>query len=809
MPVRFRLLCCAVLSCALGATACSDDPSDGGSTDTGTDTTDTGADVADDTGDDTSEDTGEDTSVDAEPDAEPDVEEDALADVEVDAPVCGGETQCIDERTGRPSLTVCREAGYPEGTLCIAESDTLACCVPPFACETDDDCEAARADEGFCPDDRYGCTCVVETGTCVPDVCSTDAECGEGESCLTGRCQETPDAATYVARILTRENVGATGSTRQMVAVAVSPDDATDTLPGAAIDWTVAEGDATIDAAGLLTLGDTAGAVTVEARVAANSADPGDSVVIDAVDAAEDREMLVIVFDESTRAAIEGASVLLVGDDFTETGLTDDAGRVRWDDLDGGDLHVFADGYAYVSVYGLEDGTHAVALTPTQRARITEVRDGFVCDTEDPFTTLDETECGSGDLPPCLCYELENIDVVKGVPSFENVAGGGELDISLSGFSLGNTLLDLNFDLIVGPNIERIIPPNPVINLDDPVDIPSGVTMYFNNSPFVDSFIGTAPAGERTLWSIGGSVPLGETLVELLPSLSGDLEFGPIIAAVLPLFEDFYSGVTESVTLTPGGTFPVRDPGLVLEVPTQRRLEVDAPALPEVGEAWADTFIVLGGALVPGEGFVPTGVSGATDVVGRGAADGIVDADEDEDGNQNPFISMAPIHGSINTSSTQYLFASVALTLGDVPGAPREATSGLLTAIEPGGALPSVLEYGREAFPPIPAGSSWSNDEGERTLALEGNGADWAFYRVVFRGDGDRLWVVYVPADTESVVLPEPAEDYEDRVARGRANVVGVGFRGDAVTYGELFEANGTNLPELFELVDRFAVAGF
>ena len=776
-------------------------------------TPDTGpVDVVDDVSVDTSVDTADSSPADA---GEPDTAVDAaLPDVQPDVveEPCPGSILCFDERTGNPSAAVCANNGFPAGTTCVEESDTVACCVLPFACETDADCEASRDIEGFCPDERFPCACQTD-GTCITDICSADSECASGELCSSGRCATVDPNLDRTARILTRTAYLQPGDTLSLQAVAVSVDDVRVTDPTATIEWAIESGTgSTINTDGEFTAGDEVSTIVVRATLAGEG-DPGDSVTIYTLGPVAENTSRVIVVDEATREPISAAFVYrdpVEGED--ERAGSDANGVVSFGDSATSMVHVIANGYAYVSVVSPVGDTLLVALPPIQTADITEVRDGFVCDSAAVGTTLEENEqCGDVGQVPCLCYDLEGVDVARGVPDFVNVPGDGELDVAISGFSLGNALLDLNFDLIVGPEITRIPPEDSPIPLDDEIGIPSGVSLYYNNGPFVDSFIGTSSAGERVMWSIGGTVFLSDVLVEILPSLGGDLAFGPIIAALLPIFDDFYSGISAPLELSSTGTFPVRDPGIVLDVPTQRRVEVTVPQLPVIGSGYSDTVIILGGALMPGEGFVPMGITGGTDVLGTATPDGFVDANQNTEAIDALGISMAPIHGAIDTPFTQYMLASVALRLDDSGTGPREATSGILSVLPIGAALPTEIEFGRAAFPQFVVDATWDGSEGVRRMELGSREEPVDMYRVVFQGPAGRNWVVYADGDADGFTLPTSlfGTDLQDRAASGRVNVIALSFNDESgVDFGSLLDADGRDLMDLFAFIEGFSIIG-
>lgn len=772
--------------------------SDADDADTGADARiDAGADVASDATPDAGETpdagdtdgTGADSGDDAE-DAD---------DADADEGPCLGSLLCLDEVSGNPSRRVCLDNGFPEGTTCERQGD-VACCVPPFACATNADCEASRESESFCADPRFPCLCDVDSGACFTGVCSADAECGEGERCLDGVCVAAPEASTLVARILTQPNLVGQGDEVPLVAVAVNADDPSQVDVSAPITWTLeTEGtDASIDDEGVLSVGTSANALLVRAQVAANPDDVGDTLELFAAD--PDGITTVWVWDEHSRTPIEGATVVVNG----EARTTFAGGAVGgWQSEPPYEVHVFAEGYTYVSLFGVDESSIYVPLAPHTRAQIAQLGEDGVCASEDPdlVATADASEsCGGTTERACLCYALENVDVVRGTPDYALTPVFGDTQVALSGFALGNSLLDLNFDLILGPEITRDLGA-----LADDAAVPSGVTLEFNGEGLVESYVATAPAGERLVWTVGGRVTLTAILPDILGQIGGTLEVGPLIALVLPFFEDFYSGVSSPVAMNAAGTFPVRDPALELRVPTQRRTQVDVPSLPELPRGWTDTVIVLGGVLVPGQGFVPTGISGGADATGDEEPDGEIDADADEAGLQPLPLAMAPMHGPTLSAHSQYMVAAVALMLNDdFEGAPAQASAGVLRTLEPGSLVPSDVDFGVDAFPSFSFGAEWSF--ATRTLELGEGDAD--MFRIVFEGQRERRWIVYAPAGTTSITLPAPSGDLDfvDHTANEDVTVVGVSLRD--LDYADVVRADHRNLSDLFAYISGFSILG-
>ena len=213
--------------------------------------------------------------------------------------------------------------------------------------------------------------------------------------------------------------------------------------------------------------------------------------------------------------------------------------------------------------------------------------------------------------------------------------------------------------------------------------MPSGVTLEFNGEALVDST--SQQRRPVTDWSGRWWASHSRRSCDILGQIGGDLQIGPIIALVLPFFDDFYSGVAPLLTMDAEGTFFVRDPELTLRVPTRVVRRSRCRRSPAAPCGWTDTAIVLGGVLVPGQGFVPTGISGGADATDGEVADGAIDGDLDEPGVQPLPLSMAPMHGPILSSGSRYMVAAVALMLDDgFDGAPASATSGVIRTYEAG-----------------------------------------------------------------------------------------------------------------------------
>jgi hypothetical protein len=384
------------------------------------------------------------------------------------------------------------------------------------------------------------------------------------------------------------------------------------------------------------------------------------------------------------------------------------------------------------------------------------------------------------------------------------------------GYSLGNSLLDLNFELIVGPNILRDLSGGP-IPTDDPAEIPGGITLAFNGSPIVGAFTVMGLPGERIMWAVGGRVSISENpnlLSDIIEQIEGDIDIGQIIAVVLPLFANFYSGIDPNVVLEidEDGSSTVIERDIAVEIPLGRRLFIEAPMLPETEGQPLETGLFLAGAMVPGHGFVPFGITAAVDDAEDSPEDRRLDGDPQTPEIDPVILSSAPIHSGIRSPQTRYALVSVALSLSDVSGSDvqaRENTSGLITRMEPGVPFPEVIEFDDDSFPGLAEGSTY--DAETRTVTIVPN-EDFEpdFYRVLFKADQGRTWQVHLPIGVMSYELPdltEEIDDWEDRTLEEKVSLIAVRLEeGLGATYAGLISTTAPNLDALIDFVDAFAV---
>lgn len=747
MSTRFLILSMAL---CLGLAACSDDSKNSTTAPQNNGVPDAGDDVTDDTGDDADE---------------PDVTEDEDTG---DPSMCPeGQLECLDD-FGQPDQSICGAAARCE----------MGCCVEQFRCTMDSECAERAGEDNNCPNAGLDCLCNEDTGACFTRICSTHEECDEGEVCASGSCITAPEEAGLQARILAAPRLLATGEVGEVVAVAFDPDAPEVVVPDIALTYASdSDSVATVDGANVTGAG--AGTATITVTVTANDADPGDTAQVQVLGEAQEGVRITAV-DEGTYRPVAGATIVphAGGDNVT----TNENGVAHLPEA--GDFTVMAEDRSFVSVVGATGTDLIVPLPLTVRTDL----------------ELDE------EAREIIYDGLHNVDIIQGKPNFSDVTNLGELEIALNGFALGSDLLDLNFDLIIGPSVEQFLPANTPLPIptEDPIDIPGGVTLYVNAQPVVARYLLVAPPGEKTLWSLGGRISISQNpnlVPDIIGSIEGNINIGQIVAIVLPFFNDFYSGLQPGIELGQEAQLPPREIDVRLAVPTARRVTIDPPELPTIGGDWVDGVLFLGGAVVPGQGFVPTGVTAALDEANPDdVADGKLDGDKTQPGDQPISLFMSPLHGGLQSQRSRYALALVALSFDQLDGG-KEATSVILSLSQPGEAVPREANLPRATFPAFREGSTWDAETRTATLT-DAEGVDTV--RLVFDGDAGNRWIVWAHPGTTEVTLPNPDQHGFTDFEKERVRVVGLDLEG--ATFDDLVATDGRDLVDVIDVTIGFAI---
>ena len=695
---------------------------------------------------------------------------------------CGvGGTSCLDQG-GIPDLSLCQP-----GWQC-----TQGCCVEPFRCADDATCAARSGMDNNCKDGRFDCQCNEGTGACFTFICTVDADCSGGQLCADGACVEAP-VTGLVARILTPGRVLVQGEELALQIVAYDPAEPSATVTdGVTFDVTTSDAQVIALGTGTAVLGaGMSGQATITAKVTGNANDPGDTLVLTNVAAPAADLVRVSALDANTRRPIEGATVVLHAE-TPLTATTDAEGAATFADAGAGPytVTVMAAGYGYMTLAGTASDDVLV-----------------------PLSQLVNTEVGLNEETRELVFDqLENVDIVSGTADFTHALNLGEIEVALAGFGIGAGLLDLNFELIIGPNIPQYFPANNLgLPTNSPTDIPGGVVLNLNRRALVENYNLIGREGEQILWSLGGRISLIENpnlVTQIIGAVGGNFNVGTIVAAVLPFFRNFYSGLRTDVVLESQPTLPLRsDVDVQLKVPTGIEVGMNPPVMPQANGQYLEGIVVLGGALVDGRGFVPLGITAALDTTDDStAADGIVDGDPGVNGDQPVSMRMSPLHSGLLGPNTRYAVVTVALRF-DTSGGLGEATSVMISRVAPGMAIPAQATLPRADFLPFGEDSTWgdANDGANRGLHVASvAGAD--VMRTVFDGEGGSQWVVWSSTALADVVLPNPADfGLVDPSARRKVRVQAVDLE-DGVDFDGLTAAGGRNLTDIIDVAEAFSL---
>jgi hypothetical protein len=595
----------------------------------------------------------------------------------------------------------------------------------------------------------------------VPALCRGIDDCDEGEVCDGGICREPDTADVETIIINTRPSPLRPGDSIQFTATALDSSGAV--VLGQQFDFTSSETPVGTFAARLFTAGDTAGRTEVTARPAGAASPVSAPVSVINLGADSDDVVRVVVIDRETSAPVRGALVI------PETGAsanTDASGTVSFDVDPGDSLTVFADDYNYVTLFGIGELQSAlVVLSPASGSAETA---GFT-----------------------------------GRMDFSGVSTSGDASIGLAGAAIGGTLVDLDLGRLLGDSFNTQISAPGIGNQEVP--LPGGLVAivdFFGIGPVKEIYYARSNGGLGFAWSLGGKVNVGD-LFGLFGG--GGTDIGQIIGALLPLFESFNHDLVSFVAETRPLINDVDDidgdgiederiadynrfPEINMrpDVNLDYRTEVSFPTLPIIDEERAQVAILVGGILVEGTGFVPTGISAGTS--------------DDEGVVEEVLLRMAPAHSGLSIGE----FAVVALTFGS-QGAGFGADgiqlpSSLAGRIFVGRRLPERIDFAAAPFPDLAVDTNWNPDA--RAFATADASGDMV--KVTFVG-AEGSWEVYgTVGDTASFTLPDAPGGYTDFADDSFARVETIDLSG-RTEFISLILPGSPSLLDLNSVVEGFS----
>lgn len=674
---------------------------------------------------------------------------------------CNGEGEC------EPYTPCDFDTDCADGEFCSDEGD-FGICEPLEPCLSDLSCDDGQiCENGFCIptsdctdssecDDDSACI----GGLCVPDLCRGDSDCATGEVCEEGACVEVPDAVIDRVVILTPAQTLRPGDRATFEAVALDGSGAI--VRGVAFAFQT-DADASVGAmsGATFTAANTPGTARVTARPAGEDTPVSEPVVVRNLGALTTGSR-VFAIDAATGTSID-AFTLVTGDG--ETREAED-GVVSFEAPVSGDVHVFATGYDAVGITGLDSAGDV--LVPLPRLTLEQEVGGFT---------------GSMD--------------------FSRISTRGDASIGLAGAALAGQLVDLDLNAVLGDPINTSLGIPGVGGGEFP--LPGGLVLsvdFFGIGDVKGTYYARSDAGLTFAWALGGQVQVNDLIDLFTGGGGGDL--AGILAAILPLFESFdhdllffdaeglplaadaddLDGDGDTSELLPDyDAFPEFE--LSPFVPQRYRTEVAWPALPTLGGEQTQIAVLVGGVVVDGVGFVPTGISAA---------------EADEDGVPEEIVlRMAPSHSGLGVGDFAVVGIAFSGAGGGFGGGGLELPSTISARMLVDERLPERVDLGSRPFLSIP--DTIAYDTGGRSVS--GASIDAELVRLTFVSPEGR-WHVWAPGGDVAITLPASPLDGVDYAADAVVRVEGVQVSGSS--YTDLVAPGGAGtLADLDDLAVGFA----
>ena len=647
---------------------------------------------------------------------------------------CGDNGDCADDE-------FCQDNICEEAVACISD---LTCgsgqiceqgfCRPATDCADNDDCDGDES-------------CIA--GLCVPFLCRGQDDCSAGEVCEAGDCIPVPDTAIAEVVILTRPSPIVSGSSLSFTAIAIDGGGAA--IPGATFEFSSSRPEVGSFSGAVLTGGSTAGETEVVA-----SAGGVDSLPVIVVNLGEETDSTrVTVVDARTAIPLLDAVIMVDGGEFE----VDVTGTADLGDSSG-TLHVFADGYDFATFLDVEAGTSVLAPLP-------------------PASGFAATGGFTGEM------------------NYDRISTSGDASIGLAGAAIPGSLADLDLTNLLGDPVNTSVSIPGVGGQELP--LPGGLVIsvdFFGLGDIKGTYFARSPDGFNFGWGLAGQVRIQE-LIDLFTGGGGG-DIASILGAILPLFESFdhdlQTYTSEALPLIEDADdfdgdgiseelVPDYDefPGIDLEphVPQAYRTEVVLTELPVIGGEQTEIAVLVGGVVVDGVGFVPTGI---------GAANG-------PGGEVEPVVvRMAPSHSGLGVGD----FAVVALAFGSTGAGfgpdGIELPADISVRIFTGTRLPERLDMGEF----VALGAYEWDSEARR---FSGPTTGTALSRISLVGR-DSSWHVYGDGESSDFRLPMPPAAFDDPVSDAFARVDAIEV---SASYSDLISVGGADLLRLNAFATGFA----
>jgi hypothetical protein len=717
---------------------------------------------------------------------------------------------------------------------CRTDGDTCVYsinCAPGSICnDPADPYYVADADNGICikvicdsdSDCVDGKTCNPEK-ICEAPLCQTDDECAAGNYCSGGECLTRPDASQVAScAVISGSHAIREAQTVDLTATAKNTNGAV--LGAIEFKWTSDKTDVASTAGSVATGASASGTAKVTAVVSGNeSVACTGEVSITNFATLGMGEGRVIAAASKNGAPIAGATVWMATTSTTMMGTTGADGSVVFSGVAGDVSHVTVQRDGWQSVSVLSPGTNDVYLLANKKPDRT-VAGGFR---------------GAVDL---------------------SATKRADIKLAIAGPALPANVLDLELESLLGDSIETVINAPDLGLTDEKVDLPGGIMLALGTQTFTDDsassnlrcqgdappagslgcYVSRSPEGPSAAWVLGGQLKLS-AISSIAGQLSGvlggggsdELPIGDLLTALLPLLRSMSHGVNAGLDITNHpkvnttmGMGDCSDPSLSsydancqgdfskydkISLATNQRLRLlsavavpKLPVLPKGG--FAAGVMVIAGAVIPGRGLLPLGLTAGIDVEKEEVADGFVfGASEPFGPNSEKLadgevaLAMAPLHSGIEAAKLQLI--SIALDPNSIASSGGTQLSTIINRVARVGEKQAITGE----FLGFPTGTF---DTASAKFTPTGTGVAGAqsMRMVVTNSSTNDEWLIYVPNGASAeVTLPNVAA-VKNQVISGTPSVL-LQVMNTSAAYNEMFTlGSAKSLSALPDTLDSFVI---
>ena len=696
---------------------------------------------------------------------------------------CTRGKECRDFKCVKPLPCAKEGESCTKGPCCsdlCCDSFTVTCV---GKCADQAGCAAQHATVDFFQDLTCG-----DSGCCEFSGCANDAQCTPGQVCFNRKCITIPSCDEIAScEIAPKAAVITSGKKVQLTVAAYLKSGAQ--APGLTFAWNTANTDVAALDNGTVTGGKATSNTLITAQISGCPISCKSSITNYGPVTQGAR---VVVVDELAQTPLPGATVVL-GD---QTATSDELGVALFPNRPSAsskqDISVFRRDYHYLTFKGVES---ADVMAPISKLYEWDF-------TKNP----DSPTAVAGGVKGTLFNDLLSCPE------------GGTCDVLLGlvGFSIPGNLTSLNPQMLIGGMIKT---PLAIAGLNNEFPLPAGLVGGLVNQKvqwLKERFSPTGVPGKRVLWGIGGYLSLIDLLDILKPAIESqgkNLDLPKMLAQIAPMVGRFSTTLVPNVEVIPIPEIPdVNDQNmnksttdLIPNYDTfpelgvhprdtmDKQLEVVVPPLPRRsdGSFALDAVVVLAGAMVKDQGFVPLGVGlGLDRSESQPTPDGIVDPIQ---------VKVSDLNGRVPENQARRALVVISANIDQIIGGLLNGT-GVSVALS-GQFVQLDAFAGTQALKPFMLPAQASFDPAARKLNIASLPEEIDYAQVLMASSATNAnWNILGQFTKGEFAIPVPAVKGDRADA---ANLITIRLNG-RTDYQGLVRFNDLNLNDLITLVESF-----